>query len=169
MDGPAEGMADVLCTPWLSAYGNGGGQTMDIVGDYVPRPMLEPILEECTDDEDSSLASSVVTAPDAPLSWSAEDFEGTSGAEDGGAGGGGDNGDGGSGSGGSGGGAWSSESETGSVIRVDFNVGKFEGLMDVYLKKTLTGCVYMVLYGNFLVNSLMLLQSDALIPARIME
>lgn len=69
-------MAEVLSTPWLPPYGQNGELN------YVPRPMLEPIIEETTDDE----ADAVTTTAD--NSWSQYES------------------------------AWSSESETGSVIRV---------------------------------------------------
>lgn len=96
-------MADVLCTPWLPPYGQSD--------EYVPRPMLEPILEETTDDEDASSTtqsmSSVLTAPDAS-SWYDDGgpVSGDKVSKEAG-------------------GAWSSDSETGSVIRVDFNIGEF--------------------------------------------
>lgn len=77
-------MAEVLSTPWLPPYGQNGDHN------YVPRPMLEPILEETTDDEAESMhnggASDATTTAD--TSWSQYES------------------------------AWSSESETGSVIRV---------------------------------------------------
>lgn len=100
-------LADVLCTPWLPPYGgpiNSADADAD-TNDYVPRAMLEPILEECTDDDDEeSTASSVVTAPTTD-DW----YDGEPPATDA---------DGGNG------GVWSSESETGSVIRVDFSNGR---------------------------------------------
>lgn len=114
MDDPPQDMADMLCTPWLPPYEQNG--------EYVPRPMLEPIMEETTDDdgdddaedmssdaisddeddeeeEEESSASSVLTAPDTS-SW----YDG--GADQ------------------TGGETGRSGSETGSVIRVDFTTGE---------------------------------------------
>lgn len=79
-------MAEVLSTPWLPPYGQNGELN------YVPRPMLEPIMEETTDDEADLLSLHNGGGSDAPTtadtSWSQYES------------------------------AWSSESETGSVIRV---------------------------------------------------
>lgn len=70
-------LADVLSAPWLPPYGHNGDPN------YMARVMLEPIMEETSDDDESGTHEI----------WSHYDH------------------------------AWSSESETGSVIRVGFNQG----------------------------------------------
>lgn len=73
-------LADVLASPWLPPYGQTGDP-----GGYLTRVMLEPIMEETSEDDENGPHEL----------WSQYEH------------------------------AWSSESETGSVIRVGFNQGMY--------------------------------------------
>lgn len=82
-------LADVLSSPWLPPYGQSGDP-----GGYLTRVMLEPIMEESSEDDENG----------AHELWSQYEH------------------------------AWSSESETGSVIRVGFNQGMYTYFDNLYLK-----------------------------------